>query len=260
MGVRPTTSEAADLRGTDVRIGHGPASHVLFLGAVAMVLLGLVPVAVVVINATVRWLSDLGNPYNTFTVSELASFAVLVPDVVLLSMLGGLLAHFRRLSVRTGRFMIIGTNLGPVRVGLDDLISIVIGTPLVWLIYYRHGFGTLFFMTGAQHMLWPVLGYCLAKIWEMLYFPLVRRYVEVPVEEALTAGALRSIKAHLRTFERFRVDNVTLDPQTKSLTITGYSSHLYRVDKGEQRLRELIGNIPVVKEHIAHIEIVDLAI
>lgn len=128
---------------------------------------------------------------------------------------------------------------------------------MIAFMFYRHNAGTLLFITGTQYMLWPFLGYILAKVWELFYGPLVRRFVEVPLTVEVPITVQAALTADPRIVELFRVQDVVVDTRTSQLVITGKGSPIYRTQKGDERLYQLVRNIPIVKEHIQSVQIID---
>lgn len=238
-------------------MGFASVRTLLVLGAVSGILIGLVPVGWLYLNKVIRFLATFGTRYPSFSDPTWSSFAVPVPDILMLAVFGAALAYFRMLSVQRNRFYMMGTDRGLMRVGLDDLIALLIGTPLIWFMFYRHGYGRLFFITGAQHLLFPFLGFILGSIWQSIYARLVARLARVPLHTEIPAVVRRSLDINARIEELFRAESVVWNPATSTLTISGSGSDRFRSEKGEEQLRNLIRNIPVVTQNVATITVVD---
>lgn len=164
MNLSPSPYERARMWRSELLMGYGNVPLLLLVGTLAGLLIALVPLLPIGINSLIRYLATLGTPYMTFGNIPQHTLLSLLPDALLLGLFGAALSACRRLSIRTVRFAMLGTPWGMMRVGLDDLFGLLVGTPLLWFIFYRRGVGILFFMTGAQYMLWPVLGWMMAKI------------------------------------------------------------------------------------------------
>lgn len=256
-GLRPTRREATIIRRKDFLMAYGPLRSLFLIGALAALIIGLIPTLWLQVNALIGFLATSGQPYRPFNPAPLSSVLVLLPDLLMLSLFGAVLAYYRMLSIQKNRFYIMGTPWGLMRLGMDDLIGLVVGTPLVWFIYHRHGYGILFFITGAQLLLFPFLGWMLAKVWESIYALLIRKLIIIPFDIEIAMTVKRTLQIHPPTAELFRVDSVAVDQENGSLTIRGSGSDAFRWEKGDQRLRELVRNIPIVTHNVKQIHILD---
>lgn len=238
-------------------MGYGQVKLLVGLGVLSGFLVCLLPVILLLFNAFVRIVVSIGVPYTRFRSPPLTTFLPVVPDLILLALLGGVLAYARLLSIQGDRFIMMGTPWGVTRQGLDDLVGIVIGTPLIWFMFQRHGIGPLFFIIGAQLLLFPFIGLMFLAGWETFYTMLVRRLITVPLETELIVLLRRTLQLHEEVAELFRVQNVVLDRPEGRLIVTGIGSEAFH-QEGQKRVREIIGNVPLVTQNVREIHIYDV--
>lgn len=236
--------------------GYGPVRRLFSMGALAGILVGLTPVAVVLVNAFFRLIAARHRPFQQFQNPSASSVITVIPDLLILGLFGGVLALCRMVSVRRNWFWLISSHRGLLRLGLDDLFGLVAGIPLLWLILNRHSLGGLLLFTG---LMLPVLGLAFTWIWEPIYKRLAARFITVPPDVALGVIVQQTLTDARETSELFRVEKITVELTEKRLVIQGAASKLFHTGKNEQRLRDVVRMIPAVTQNIKEIRIVDTA-
>lgn len=252
--IRPNQHETQRLRHTEFLMGYGPLRSLVRIGISAGLLVGLIPFAWILFNMAVRFLANIGRPPQTFGMPTITSFFLVLPEIVILALCGGALAYLRMLSVRKNRFFLLPAPGGHMRVGLDSLFGIVIGTPLIWFALQRHGMERLLFFSGG---ILPFLGFALVQIWSYMYGFIVRRLVTVPLHIEIAVTVARTLASDPNTSELFHVESVTWEQVERKLEIKGQGAGAFHRDKNEQRFRETVRNIPIVTQNVRAIDIVD---
>lgn len=251
--MRLNRSEAERLHYTDLVAGHGPTTSLFWIGSLAGVLLCLIPALWLLVNAGFRYWAS--TPYH-LQVTSSPAFVALIPDVLLIALLGGILALSRMVSIKQQRFVLLNTNRGSIRLGLDDLVGLVAGMATVWLILYRHELHGLLILTGA---LFPILGVAITWMWDTIYSPLVRKLVTVPLDVEIAVTVKQALQHSPDTSELFRVDDVAVDREAGCLVVSGAGSQAFLSGKNEQRFRDVIRSIPLVTQNVTEIRIIDTA-
>jgi hypothetical protein len=173
VGVPPAQRTLDQMVETEAKAGYSALPTVGLAGAAAAVAVVVsVPLAFLLLNALVAGLSGARRIMHSLNPLPLLSEPRLYVFLAVVGALGLGAALLRRYSIRRGLFWEVSLGGGTARFGLDDLLVLLAGTPLLWWVLHLMGSGALiWWMLGGT----PFIALIFHSAWEAAYEPLIRR-------------------------------------------------------------------------------------
>jgi hypothetical protein len=214
IDIAPTPDSIRRAFDEEVKLGYTPLPHLCVVGGLAAVFVCLIPVLIMVLNLLIALVSGVkGASLGRYLLPLLVQPAFLTWVLFCVTFgIGNALA--RCWSVRTGRFWWINTR-SPIRLGLDDLLSIAIGPIFLAWAMLASGVGPLFWYLLAAS---PVPAYICHALWESIYAPLLRRFGHV-THNARIKHVITTLKNDSKVLELGRIVDHEYSLETRTLEI-----------------------------------------
>jgi hypothetical protein len=175
----PLTKEVvAKYQDEEAKMAYSPLPVVCLTGLAAGIGLWAVPIAWLVLNFLLGIMSGARGARFGLHLLPLLASPTFQFWMAFTGAMGVAAALARRWSARRRRYWYVNVGeSGPIRLGLDDVVSLVAGTALLWWGLNRTGAGQLFYWLC---FLAPIPGFLLHALWQGLHSPLIRWAGKIP--------------------------------------------------------------------------------